>query len=69
MFTGKQLAAFCEKVYAGKWVYWYGTCGYECTESLYKSKKKQYLLQNLRFLLQTNFLQKSEIYYQKNNKI
>ena len=42
MFTGKQLAAFCEKVYTGKWVYWYGTCGYQCTESLYKSKKKQY---------------------------
>jgi GH25 family lysozyme M1 (1,4-beta-N-acetylmuramidase) len=42
VFTGKQLAAFCEKVYAAKWVYWYGTCGYKCTDSLYKSKKKQY---------------------------
>ena len=42
MFTGKQLAAYCEKVYSHKWVYWYGTCGYRCTQSLYNSKKKQY---------------------------
>lgn len=42
MLTGKQLAAYCEKVFANKWVYWYGTCGYACTKSLYNSKKKQY---------------------------
>ena len=42
MFTGKELANFCEQVYADKWVYWYGTCGYKCTESLYKRKKEQY---------------------------
>lgn len=42
MFTNLDLAAFCLAVYAAKWVYWYGTCGYKCTTSLYNSKKKQY---------------------------
>jgi GH25 family lysozyme M1 (1,4-beta-N-acetylmuramidase) len=42
MFTGKQLAAFCEQVYRAGWVYWYGTYGNPCTTSLYNSKKKQY---------------------------
>lgn len=42
MFTNKQLVAFCEKVYKAAWVYWYGTYGLQCTNSLYKSKKKQY---------------------------
>lgn len=42
MFTGIQLAAYCEKVYKAKWVYWYGTYGKKCTQSLYESKKKQY---------------------------
>ena len=42
MFTGKQLAEYCKKVYAAGWVYWYGTYGKKCTESLYNSKKKQY---------------------------
>lgn len=42
MLTGKQLAEFCLKVHAAGWVYWYGTCGYKCTTSLYNSKKKQY---------------------------
>lgn len=42
MFTGKQLAEYCKKVYAAGWVYWYGTYGRKCTESLYNSKKKQY---------------------------
>lgn len=42
MLTGKQLADYCEKVYKAAWVYWYGTCGYKCTQSLYNSKKKQY---------------------------
>ena len=42
MFTGKQLAAFCEAVYKAAWVYWYGTYGKKCTEPLYNSKKEQY---------------------------
>lgn len=42
MFTNLDLAAFCLAVYAAKWVYWYGTCGYKCTTSLFNSKKKQY---------------------------
>lgn len=42
MFTGKQLAEYCEKVYKARWVYWYGTVGYRCTKSLYESKKRQY---------------------------
>lgn len=40
--TGAGLAAFAEAVFKAEWVYWYGTCGYRCTESLYKSKKAQY---------------------------
>ena len=42
LFTASQLVEFCKQVYERGWVYWYGTCGYKCTESLYKSKKKQY---------------------------
>ena len=42
MFTNLELVEFVKKVYAAKWCYWYGTCGYKCTESLYKSKAKQY---------------------------
>ena len=42
MLTGRQLAAYCEKVYRAGWVYWYGTYGRKCTQSLYESKKKQY---------------------------
>lgn len=44
MFTGQQLADYCEKMYANKahWAYWYGTYGNMCTEAKYKSKKKQY---------------------------
>lgn len=42
MFTGKQLAEFCEQVYKAGWVYWYGTYGKQCSEKLYQSKKKQY---------------------------
>lgn len=42
MFTGKQLAEYCEKVYKAKWVYWYGTYGKKCSQSLYESKKRQY---------------------------
>ena len=40
--TGAGLAAFAENVFKAAWVYWYGTCGYKCTQSLYESKKKQY---------------------------
>ena len=42
MLTNLQLAAYCLAVYAAKWVYWYGTCGYECTSSLFTRKKAQY---------------------------
>ena len=44
MFTGKELVAYCEEMYANKshWAYWYGTYGNMCTEAKYKSKKKQY---------------------------
>ena len=42
MFTNLQLAAYCEQVYAAAWVYWYGTCGYACSTSLYTRKKEQY---------------------------
>jgi len=42
MFTNLMLVAYCEQVYAAKWVYWYGTCGYACTETLYRRKKEQY---------------------------
>ena len=42
MFTNIQLVEFCQAVYKAAWVYWYGTCGYKCTESLYNSKAKQY---------------------------
>lgn len=44
MFTGKQLAAYCEEIYKHKdhWCYWYGTYGNKCTKSKYESKKKQY---------------------------
>ena len=43
-FTGKQLAAYCEEMYAHKdhWAYWYGTYGNKCTKAKYESKKKQY---------------------------
>ena len=44
MFTGKELAAYCETMYANKahWAYWYGTYGNVCTMKKYESKKKQY---------------------------
>lgn len=42
MFTNLQFAAYCLAVFAAKWVYWYGTCGYECTISLYNRKKERY---------------------------
>jgi len=44
MFTGKQLAEYCEEIYKHKdhWCYWYGTYGNQCTMKKYESKKKQY---------------------------
>ena len=44
VFTGKELAAYCEEMYEHKdhWAYWYGTYGKKCTKSTYESKKKQY---------------------------
>ncbi len=42
MFTGEQLANYCLRVFAAKWVYWYGTYGKKCTKKLYESKRKQY---------------------------
>lgn len=42
MMTSKQLVAYCERVLAAGWVYWYGTYGKRCSQSLYESKKKQY---------------------------
>lgn len=44
MFTGKQLAEYCEEIYKHKdhWAYWYGTYGNQCTLKKYKAKKKQY---------------------------
>lgn len=42
MLTNIQLARFCQKVLDAKWVYWYGTYGYQCTKSRYEAKAKQY---------------------------
>lgn len=40
--TNHQLVAWMYAIHAAKVVYWYGTCFYECTKSLYTRKKKQY---------------------------
>lgn len=42
MPTNLELANYCEQVYEAAWVYWYGSCGYQCTQSLYNSKRQQY---------------------------
>lgn len=42
MLTSAMLVEFVKEVYARKWVYWYGTCGYKCTQALYNSKRNQY---------------------------
>lgn len=42
MLTNKDFVNFIIKAYESGYVYWYGTYGRKCTESLYKSKKKQY---------------------------
>lgn len=36
------LVAWAEEAYKNGWVYWYGTCGYECTTSLLNRKTNQY---------------------------
>ena len=36
------LVAWAEEAYQNGWVYWYGTCGYECTTSLLNRKTNQY---------------------------
>lgn len=40
--TAEGLVAWAEEAYKAGWVYWYGTCGYACTESLLQSKTRQY---------------------------
>lgn len=40
MFKASELVAFCKSMIGMP--YWYGTCGYNCTESLLKRKAKQY---------------------------
>ena len=42
MLSNIQLVAYCEAVLREQWAYWYGTCGYECTTSLYNQKKEKY---------------------------
>lgn len=42
MLTNLQLVNYMKQVHAAGYVYWYGTCGYECSKSLYERKKKQY---------------------------
>ncbi len=42
IFTDAQYVAWLKKQAAMKRPYWYGTCGYKCTESVLKSKTKQY---------------------------
>lgn len=40
--TAAGLVAWAEQAYAAGWVYWYGTCGYACTNDLLKRKTAQY---------------------------
>lgn len=42
MLNNLQFVAYVKQAYADKWVYWYGTCGYKCTQALYDRKKEQY---------------------------
>ena len=42
MLTNEQFHEYLLKAYNSGWVYWYGTYGKLCTQSLYNSKKKQY---------------------------
>lgn len=36
------LVKWAEEAYKDGWVYWFGTCGYACTEGLLERKTKQY---------------------------
>lgn len=40
--TAAGLVAWAEEAYKSGWVYWYGTCGYACTQSLLTRKTRQY---------------------------
>lgn len=40
IFTNEQLVKFCKSMIGMP--YWYGTCGYKCSEDLLKRKKNQY---------------------------
>jgi GH25 family lysozyme M1 (1,4-beta-N-acetylmuramidase) len=42
MLTNLQLVEYALNAWREGWVYWYGTYGLKCTESLYKRKKAQY---------------------------
>ena len=42
MLTNLQLVDYVKAAHAAHWVYWYGTCGYPCTLSLYNRKREQY---------------------------
>lgn len=42
MKTARGLVEWVETAYKNGWVYWYGTCGYDCTTSLLERKTKQY---------------------------
>lgn len=42
MKTIEGLLAWAREALANKWVYWYGTCGYECTKGLLERKTAQY---------------------------
>ena len=42
MLTNLQLVDYVKAAHAAKWVYWYGTCGYPCTLSLFNRKRAQY---------------------------
>ncbi len=40
--TSEGLVAWAIAAHEAGWVYWYGTCGYQCTKSLLNSKTNQY---------------------------
>lgn len=42
MKTSEGLVAWAKQAYEDGWVYWYGTCGYECTTGLLNRKTNQY---------------------------
>lgn len=40
--SAQGLVEWAEDAYKNGWVYWYGTCGYDCTTALLERKTKQY---------------------------